>query len=416
LKTQPATQQATDLIIIGAGAAGLSLLLALDEINYPYKVTLLERSAGPLNDRIWSFWDNTLDGVGNDNNIPNYIESIISHKWSKWTLSTSQRSYSMNNSVYRYCSVRSEDLSALAQKRNNENPNFNIIYSRNVTSIIDQNESCLVASQNEQLIASKVIDTRPPPIDKNHSGMLQCFYGEEIIVDTDVFEPSSVKLMHQLKCSELGIEFVYILPFSATHALVEFTCFSPTLISEDTLRTRLFEIINELVKPHKYLIQRNESAVLPMYVINKNIDNTDDKPPPINRNIIYGGIAGGAMRASTGYSFLNSQKWATQCASQLMYRNSFIKHAPINAIYRTMDLIMLNVLRDDMNIGVTIFEHMFKNVKPDSFARFMIQQATFLDLFSIIWAMPKSPFFKATCELMFVAKKRTHKKAVTRSD
>ena len=55
-----------DLIIIGAGAAGLSLLLALDDAEYTQSVKLVERSAGPQNDRIWSFWNN--------NSVPDYLK------------------------------------------------------------------------------------------------------------------------------------------------------------------------------------------------------------------------------------------------------------------------------------------------------------------------------------------------------
>ncbi|MFT4654944.1 MAG: lycopene beta-cyclase [Kangiellaceae bacterium] len=418
LNTAPVAQRPIDLVIIGAGAAGLSLLLSLDEINYPHTVTLLERNAQPSNDRIWSFWHIACNSNSSKKNssLPSYIESIISHKWSNWTLSTDLHSYSMNTSVYDYCSIRSEDLSALAHKRVNKNSNFNIIYNCDVTSIISSDEACLISTQHEQLVTSKIIDTRPPSINNDHSGLLQCFYGEEIIVSADIFDPYSVKLMQQLKCSELGIEFLYILPFSTNHALVEFTCFSPVFIKEDTLKSRLLDIINNLVKQHKYQIQRSESAVLPMYMINKNIHNTGHNSSSNGPNIIYGGIAGGAMRASTGYSFLNSQQWAKRCAKQLMHSDLLSKHAPINALYTKMDSIMLKVLRDDMNMGVTVFEQMFKRVKPDSFARFMIQQATFLDFVSVIWAMPKWRFFKAACKLLFVAQKAAHRTTVEKGD
>jgi lycopene beta-cyclase len=423
LKTLQASHPPTDLIIIGAGAAGLSLLLSLDDLNYPYNVTVLERNNGPSNDRIWSFWDNTLKAKKCPN-IPSYINAIISHKWSNWTLTTDQRSYAMGNSAYQYCSLRSEDLSALAQKRANENPKFNIIYNCDVTSLSSHDDLCSVTTRSEQLIAHKVVDTRPPPIDKNHDGLLQCFYGEEITVEAEVFEPTSVKLMHQLKHSVLGLEFVYILPFSAEQALVEFTCFSPHSIAKPLLKARLAEIIKDLVKEHKYFIERTESAVLPMYIINKNTPNTDyntqDQTTHIaalnTRNIRFAGIAGGSMRAATGYSFLSSQRWANQCAYQLNYYNVFSNHEPISAIYRSMDMIMLKVLRDDLSMGVKIFEQMFKKVKPDRFARFMIQQATFFDFLHVIWAMPKTPFFKAACAFLLTSRKFAHVKAVEKSD
>lgn len=386
-------QANNNIIIIGAGAAGLTLMLALDELDYPHNVTVVERNKSPLNDRVWSFWDNKSGATC----MPLYLKPIVSHEWTSWTFSTDQRSYVMKDSTFAYCSIRSEDLSMLAQKCANEKANFNIIYNYNVTSVTSNENMWQASNEQEHLIAHKIIDTRPPPIDKNHSGLLQCFYGEEIIVDADIFEPSSVKLMHQMKYSELGIEFVYILPFSKNRALVEFTCFSITMVALTILKARLAIVIKELVMHHKYLLERSEKAVLPMYFINQNNQKALHK----SNDIVYAGIAGGAMRASTGFSFVSNQRWAEKCAAQLHLHDSIAKHAPINFIYATMDSIMLKVLLNDLSIGVIIFEQMFKKVKPDSFARFMTQQATFSDFIAVITAMPKLPFCKAAVQNLF---------------
>jgi lycopene beta-cyclase len=394
MKTALVSQQTSDLIIIGAGAAGLSLLLALDNINYPHSVTVLERNSGPLNDRIWSFWSTDTQNISLGLlNVPRYIASIISHRWSHWSLSTSQSNYAMRSDVYRYCCVRSDDLSRLAQKRIDQNPRFRIIYNSDVTLVRTQDNICTLTSNGLAINARKVLDTRPPPIDKNHTGLLQCFYGEEITLSEDFFEPSCVQLMHQLKSAALGIEFVYVLPFNTKQALIEFTCFSLHAISKDTLKLRLHGAIKELLKQRKYTVERSENAVLPMYLLNQNHHKK-------NENICYGGIAGGAMRASTGYSFLNSQGWATQCARELMRFNRFSPTAPIKRVYCVVDMIMLKVLRDNMSIGVSIFELMFKKVKPARFVRFMTQQATIVDFISVIWAMPKKPFLIAACKLL----------------
>jgi lycopene beta-cyclase len=402
-----------DLIIIGAGAAGLTLMLALDELDYPHKVTVLERNKGPLNDRIWSFWDSSSGPTY----IPEYIKSIVAHNWSSWTLSTPQQSYLMSNSSFAYCSLRSEDLSSLAQKRANAKPNFNIIYNCNVASIIGKGDMCRVDAEQKQFIANKIIDTRPPPIQENHAGLLQCFYGEEVFVDADIFEPSAVKLMHQIKCSELGIEFVYILPFSKNRALVEFTCFSPKIVDKLILKTRLKEALEHIIKHHQYVIERSETAILPMYPINQN--NQLSKHSSINhQNIAYAGIAGGALRASTGYSFLSSQRWATQCALSLHKHNALAKHAPINFIYTAMDKILLRVLLNDISMGVIVFEQMFKKVKPDRFVRFMSQQASFIDIIAVIMAMPKIPFCKVVVQSLVkspFAKSRPNKTSTGQS-
>jgi lycopene beta-cyclase len=125
-----------------------------------------------------------------------------------------------------------------------------------------------------------------------------------------------------------------------------------------------------------------------MYCINENHDNKI-------KYMIYGGIAGGAMRASTGYSFVACQRWATQCATELKSQQSLSSFPPIATIYQKMDVIMLAVLRNNLDIGVTLFIQMFKNVKPARFARFMSEKATVLDFICVVWAMPKRPFVRA---------------------
>lgn len=369
-----------DLIIIGAGAAGLSLLLALDDAGYKKTVKLVESNNGPTSDRLWSFWNKDL--------VPLYLKNIITSEWQTWSISADDCSYSMADPYHQYCSIRSEAMMQLALERVHANSHFNIEFDCDVISVESGSEYASVTTQKSQLIARAVVDTRPPPLKTQHNGLLQSFYGEEIITKADIFEPSCVKLMQQLTRSELGIEFIYILPFSKNHALIEFTCFSPTAVDRTILQARLKSRIHEIVGLNEYRVNRKESAVLPMYCINKNLHNK-------SKNVIFGGIAGGAMRASTGYSFLACQRWATQCASELKAKGSLSSFRPISMIYQKMDVLMLAVLRNDLDIGVVLFIQMFKKVKPARFARFMTEQATAFDFVCVVWAMPKRAFIRA---------------------
>jgi lycopene beta-cyclase len=402
-----------DLIIIGAGAAGLSLLLALDDIECTQSVKLIERNSGPQNDRVWSFWNN--------NSVPKYLKAIITQEWQMWEISVDDCHYPMNHPYHRYCSIRSESLIDLTLKHVRAKAHFDIEFNSNVLSVGTSNNHALVTTQDGQLTARWVVDTRPPPLKTQHSGLLQCFYGEEIVTDNDVFNPSTVKLMQQLANSELGIEFIYILPFSAKHALIEFTCFSPTVIERSILQTRLKNSIHTIIGSQNYKVERKECAVLPMYCINENTNNK-------NKHLIYAGIAGGAMRASTGYSFLACQRWARQCALELKSKqpssgltaqltststSTLSAFTPISRVYQKMDRLMLAVLRNDMSIGVTIFVQMFKKVRPERFVRFMTEQATVFDFICVIWAMPKAAFLSAffrTSLRAFLRFFLTHKK------
>jgi len=369
-----------DVIIIGAGAAGISLLLALQERNYAGSVKVLEKNTHLKNDRMWSFW--------HKQDIPSYIQKIIAQDWHQWSLSVNTVTHSMTHPEYRYSCIRAESLLNLGLLAFSENNNFDIEFDSDVESVESLKKHALIQTKQGTLRANLVVDTRPPPLHHQHNGMLQSFYGEEIKTDVDMFEPSTAKLMDQLACSALGIEFVYILPFTTRHALVEFTCFSPSIIAIKVLKMRLKTYLEANLHLSSYQVERIENAVLPMYQINKNITNKQQR-------LIYGGIAGGAMRSSTGYSFLSSQKWAIACADTIICKKSLSTYTPVNLVYQKMDALMLSIIRNSPIIGPTIFSQMFTKVSPARFVRFMTERATLTDFFAVIWAMPKRVFLSS---------------------
>lgn len=392
MKQSELDEQIVDLIIIGAGASGLSLLLELHHINDNHRVKVLERASGPNSDRIWSFWQ-PLSNHHADT-LPDYLHSIIAKKWTSWCLSIDDNCHVMRDSNYHYSSLRAEAFSEFAVECAKDNALHDIVFNTEVVALTECNGYIEVETQNQRFLAQKVIDTRPPPICTQHTGLVQCFYGKEVVVDIDTFDDSIVQLMGALKCSELGIEFVYILPFSPKHALIEFTCFSASVVSMATLKKRLDEVIHEIVRSDNFHILREENAVLPMYRVNQNVSAK-------NPCIVHAGISGGAMRASTGYSFLNCHRWAQTYAVALKDKKTPSNDAPINWVYQKMDAVMLKVLRDDIRLGVHIFGQMFKKVKPDSFVRFMTERATWLDVCKVILAMPKWVFARAAIAILF---------------
>ena len=149
-----------DLIIIGAGAAGLSLLLALDDAEYIQSVKLVERSLGPKNDRIWSFWNN--------DSVPRYLKAIVTQEWQKWEISVDDCHYPMSHPYHRYCSIRSESLMNLAQQRVQSKTHFDIEFGSDVISVESTREHALVTTKSGQLTARWVVDIRHTPFKTHH--------------------------------------------------------------------------------------------------------------------------------------------------------------------------------------------------------------------------------------------------------
>ena len=79
--------------------------------------------------------------------------------------------------------------------------------------------------------AAQVFDSRPPRVP--HGCMLQHFIGFEVRAPKPVFDPETVILMDFRVDQSQGMHFIYLLPFSATEALVESTLFSASTLDED---------------------------------------------------------------------------------------------------------------------------------------------------------------------------------------
>lgn len=369
-----------NLVIIGAGAASLLLILALHHKRYAGTVTVLERQKAPNNDRIWSFW---LDAA-----VPLYLRECIDYQWSNWRFSSETFSRKMTDDVHPYCSVRASSLNTLAERVIKQQANFDVIYDCDVTKIETSKTGATITTPLGQFTANEVVDTRPPPLHFQHRGLFQCFFGLEVRTQEDCFDESTADLMKNLSDNVLGVEFTYILPFSARHALIELTFFSKTVIEPAAIKKQLQHILTLLLSGKTYVVERQEQATLPMYAINLNKKNDASK-------VIYAGIAGGALRASTGYSFLNSQRSAWHTASQLMANKKLTAVSPVSYPYQLLDAMFLRVIRTKPSISTLLYASLLKRLDPLTFIRFMSESASYKELLKVVWSMPKYVFILA---------------------
>lgn len=94
--------------------------------------------------------------------------------------------------------------------------------------------------------------------------------------------------------------FTYVLPVSEKEALVEFTFFTPYLTEETIYDEQLKKYIEEYLKITNYTIAETEKGVIPM----TDFPFHEDSTPKITKI----GTAGSWVKASSGYSFKNTEK------------------------------------------------------------------------------------------------------------
>src|SRR5205823_324122 len=104
-----------DIIIIGAGLSGLSLLVRLIESRKfeDQKILLLDKAFKNKNDRTWCFWEKE----------EGYFENIVHHQWPHLQIKHPAGEINLDAVPYQYKMIRSIDFykycfSSIQSKKN----------------------------------------------------------------------------------------------------------------------------------------------------------------------------------------------------------------------------------------------------------------------------------------------------------
>lgn len=231
------------------------------------------------------------------------------------------------------------------------------------------------------LDAATLIDTRPTTRQPSYG---QFFLGREIRTDRAVFDPETVPLMHFRPARSMGVDFVYILPFAADHALVEVTSFAPVSPGIEVFETWLDGEIDAL-EAGAVEIVKTEKGALPMEV-GYGGSTADGR--------IRMGLSGGAARPSTGYAFARIQQQADRIVADLRAGEP-PRPALDSAMTRFMDRVFLQVLRRHPERGAALFQSLFHRAPADRLERFLSGSTAATDRLAVMTALPPLPFMRA---------------------
>ena len=146
---------AYDYAIIGAGAAGLQLALAItkDPFFGDKKILLLDKSEKSFNDKTWCFWEKG-SGLWDD---------IIHHSWHKGSLITASINKNLDLGPYQYKMLRSIDFYEYCKK---ELDGFtNLHWKRDDIREVFGDDPVVINGLEQSYMAQHVFDSR---IDKDY--------------------------------------------------------------------------------------------------------------------------------------------------------------------------------------------------------------------------------------------------------
>ena len=365
-----------DYIIAGAGASGLSLVYyILNEKKLQHKnILIIDNHLKDSNDKTWCFWQKEESP----------FESCITNSWDLLNFYSPDFSDTLNIAPYRYKMIESKNFYDFCFKKINEFPNVEFI-NQKILKINDDG----TLETNDQIFAAEYIFNsafRNIPQEKNKHYLLQHFKGYFIETAQNIFNPDKATLMDFRIDQKEQCRFVYVLPTTKKNALVEFTIFSPQLLTDEEYDIELKKYIADFLEIAEYKIERTEFGVIPM--TNANIKKSQSE------KVINIGTAGGVTKASTGYTFSFIQKQCAKIAKSLAHNQS--AHISIkNDKFNIYDTIFLRVLNENKYESRKIFSSMFKNLSPQTCLKFLDEESNLLEDIMVMNSVKKIEFIKS---------------------
>ena len=369
-----------DYIIIGSGLAGLQLALKISsETCFDQKtIALIDPSNKCTNDKTWSFWETE----------PSQWNALTHKSWSKASIITSNKETHLNLDPYTYRTIRAIDFYTEAKAQLTQKANIHFIEEQ-VTSVIEDSQVTVKTGTNT-FTATHVFDSRVPEEfsikSKNSISIIQHFKGWVIKTDTNVFDENKVIMMDYRLKDGHQTTFTYVLPFSKTEALVEFTYFTEHTVNENVYDKFIKTYIKDYLKINAYSIVETEAGQIPMTNYNFEQFNTS--------KITKIGTGGGWVKGSTGYSFKHTEKKVAIITENIKAGRT-PSHGLFKRKYKFYDTIFLKVLKDENHKGEWVFESFYAKNAVQTMFRFLDEESTFGEELKIMMSLFSWSFIKA---------------------
>ena len=375
-----------DYIITGAGCAGLSLLLRMQQDDFfrKKKILLLDIDEKKKNDRTWCFWETT----------PGLFQPIVYKEWRQIDFYGQSYSGRFDIAPYLYKMIRGSDLyhfvfSQLASWKN-------VVFKQEKAEhVFTENNRGYVKTDTSVYNAEYVFNSIlfQPQLLQAEGSLLQHFKGWMISTPEDAFNASVATFMDFRLRPAAENTFVYVLPLNSRKALVEYTVFSPALLSDEMYTNGLKTYIRQYLEVDNYVVEEEEFGLIPMSTYTF---------PQTESAIVNIGTAGGQTKGSSGYTFQFIQKHSAAITQALLCgEHPAAKRSFFDKRFAVYDHTMLRVLYTGKLTASQIFGDLFKRNKPQLLFKFLDNETNIKEEVKIMNSVPSRIFLPAALQGMF---------------
>jgi len=374
-----------DFIIAGGGMAGLSLAYYITQSSLRNRsILILDRDQKNRNDRTWCFWEN---GAGP-------FESIMYRQWNSVSFHGTTHAGPLDLGTYQYKMLRGIDFYTFVQNELDKWPNVERRQAT-INRIKDTPQGGFVIADDEPYIADYVFDstfalrTDQP----RHHNLLQHFKGWVINTEKPCFDPQQPEIMDFRVAQHGDCRFVYVMPFDARTALVEFTLFNDKLMTDAEYDADIRQYIDRFLDAGTYQIAETEYGVIPM-------SDTETQENP-SEHIVRIGTSGGHTKASTGYTFQRTQQYLRDIVHNLAATGKPNRKLPwFRSRFKLYDSVFLNVLEKQRHPADDVFTRFYAKNRPVNAFRFLDEDTRLVDELRLFTTMPSWPFTVAFFDVL----------------
>jgi len=375
-----------DYIFTGTGLSALMTIykLVLSGKFTDKTILLLDENTKKTNDRTWCFW----------NKNESLWDKSISKKWDSALFADKIFRRNLELKPYKYNKVQGIDFYTqvfdLIQKQ--ENIDF---INQKVLEIEESENIILVQTETQSFSCSKLFNSiynkQQVENQSEYPLLQQHFIGWFIKSEQPVFNPKQATFMDFSVEQKGNTRFMYVLPKSKTEALLEYTLFSHLHLKTEEYENEIQKYLEKLGITNYEIVEKEQGSI-PMTCYPFWKSNT--------KNVLNIGTSGGWTKASTGYTFKNSDTKSTDLVAFLEKETDFRKFHKRTKFW-FYDLLLLDILDRKNELGGSIFAAMFKKGSPVLIFKFLDEETTLFEDIKVILKCPTLLFIKALFIVIF---------------